>query len=129
MFLAAFDQVHCDARSAAVFQGDGSVTDFPQFAVDITIVGLVGGCVFLPPSMVIGYAVKAAEREDRQEGREPAHAGKDSARWVTLAIGDSPKLLGTSHHECLDVLAPDAAEHVRDLPDGRVRLHGVEDAG
>ncbi len=45
------------------------VTDFPQSAVDITIVGLVGGCVFLPPSMVIGYAVKAAEREDRQSGR------------------------------------------------------------
>lgn len=47
----------------------GFAADFPQFAVDITIVGLVGGCVFLPPSMVIGYAVKAAEREDRQSGR------------------------------------------------------------
>ena len=45
------------------------VTDFPQYLVDITIVGLVGGCVFLPPSMIIGYAVKAAEREDRQSGR------------------------------------------------------------
>ncbi len=46
-------------------------TDFPQAAVDVTIVGLVGACVFLPPSMVTGYAVKAAEREDRQSGHWP----------------------------------------------------------
>jgi sugar phosphate permease len=44
-------------------------TDFPQAGVDVTIIGLVGACVFLPPSMIIGYAVKAAEREDRQSGR------------------------------------------------------------
>jgi sugar phosphate permease len=46
-------------------------TDFPQWALDITITGLVGGCVFLPPSMIVGYAVKAAEREDRQSGHLP----------------------------------------------------------
>jgi hypothetical protein len=46
-------------------------TDFPQFAVDITIVGLAGACLFLPPSMIVGYAVKAAEREDRQSGHLP----------------------------------------------------------
>jgi hypothetical protein len=46
-------------------------TDFPHFAVDITIAGLVGACVFLPPSMIVGYAVKAAEREDRQSGHLP----------------------------------------------------------
>jgi sugar phosphate permease len=46
-------------------------TNFPQVVLDITIVGLVGGCVFLPPSMIVGYAVKAAEREDRQSGHLP----------------------------------------------------------
>jgi hypothetical protein len=30
---------------------------------------LVGGSVFLAPAIVVGYAVKAAEREDREAGR------------------------------------------------------------
>ena len=30
--------------------------------------GLVGACVVLPPAIVAGYAVKAAEREDRKAG-------------------------------------------------------------
>ena len=33
-----------------------------------TIAGLVGACIFLPPAIVAGYAVKAAEREDREAG-------------------------------------------------------------
>jgi hypothetical protein len=49
----------------------GFAADFPQAAVDISILGLIGACVALPPSMIIGYAVKAAEREDRQSGRLP----------------------------------------------------------
>ena len=49
----------------------GFAADFPQVAVDISIVGLIGACVVLPPSMIIGYAVKAAEREDRKSGRLP----------------------------------------------------------
>ncbi len=47
----------------------GFVAGFPQAAVTISIVGLVGACVVLPPAIVFGYAVKAAEREDRQAGR------------------------------------------------------------
>ncbi|MDQ1364170.1 MAG: hypothetical protein QOE57_212 [Acidimicrobiaceae bacterium] len=47
----------------------GFVTDFPQVAVTLTIVGLVGACIVLPPAIVAGYAVKAAEREDRKAGR------------------------------------------------------------
>ena len=41
---------------------------------------------------------------------------------------DRPQQGGQTGHddERLDVLAPRAAEHVRDLPDGRVRLHRVE---
>ncbi len=47
----------------------GFATDFPQLAVTVSIVGLVGACVVLPPAIVAGYAVKAAEREDRKAGR------------------------------------------------------------
>ncbi|HEX3541783.1 MAG TPA: hypothetical protein VHT75_15220 [Acidimicrobiales bacterium] len=47
----------------------GFVLDFPSVAVGISIAGLVGACVVLPPAIVAGYAVKAAEREDRQAGR------------------------------------------------------------
>ena len=39
----------------------------PTFAT-LVIVSLVIGCVLLAPSIVIGYAVKAAEREDRERG-------------------------------------------------------------
>lgn len=47
----------------------GFAADFPSVAVTISIVGLVGSCIVLPPAIVAAYAVKAAEREDRQAGR------------------------------------------------------------
>jgi hypothetical protein len=47
----------------------GFVAGFPQVAVTVSIAGLVGACVVLPPAIVAGYAVKAAEREDRGAGR------------------------------------------------------------
>lgn len=34
----------------------------------LVVASLVIGCVLLAPSIVIGYAVKAAEREDRERG-------------------------------------------------------------
>ncbi len=34
----------------------------------IVIVSMVAGFVLLAPSIVLGYAVKAAEREDRERG-------------------------------------------------------------
>ena len=39
----------------------------PTMATAVTVT-LVAGCVLLAPSIVIGYAVKAAEREDRERG-------------------------------------------------------------
>ncbi len=48
----------------------GFAAGFPAAAVTTSIVGLVGACVVLPPAIVAGYAVKAAEREDRQAGRQ-----------------------------------------------------------
>jgi hypothetical protein len=53
----------------------GFATGFPSGAVTVTIVGLVGACVVLPPAIIAGYAVKAAEREDREAGRLPRRKG------------------------------------------------------
>ena len=39
----------------------------PGMATAVTVT-FVAGCVLLAPSIVVGYAVKAAEREDRQRG-------------------------------------------------------------
>jgi hypothetical protein len=47
----------------------GFAEGFPSMAVTISIIGLVGSCVVLPPAIVVAYAVKAAEREDRKSGR------------------------------------------------------------
>ncbi len=33
------------------------------------IAALIAACVLLAPSIVLGYAIKAAEREDREHGR------------------------------------------------------------
>jgi hypothetical protein len=49
----------------------GFATGFPSVTVTVTIVGLVGACVVLPPAIIAGFAVKAAEREDRDAARRP----------------------------------------------------------
>jgi len=43
----------------------GAATNFPAALVTVTIVALVVSCVTLPAAIVFGYAVRAAEREDR----------------------------------------------------------------
>lgn len=42
---------------------------FNATMVTVMTFGLVGGSVLLAPSIVLGYAVKAAEREDRENNR------------------------------------------------------------
>jgi nitrogen fixation-related uncharacterized protein len=44
------------------------VTGFSATMASIVVVALVAACVLLAPSIVLGYAVKAAEREDRERG-------------------------------------------------------------
>jgi hypothetical protein len=44
------------------------VTDFPSAVVTATIVALVGACIVLPVPIVMGYGLRAAEREDRAQG-------------------------------------------------------------
>ena len=42
--------------------------NFTAVMATLVIVSLVIGCVLLAPSIIIGYAVKAAERDDRERG-------------------------------------------------------------
>jgi NADH:ubiquinone oxidoreductase subunit 6 (subunit J) len=42
-----------------------AVAGFPDWAVIMTAAALVGACVVLPVPIVIGYGLRAAEREDR----------------------------------------------------------------
>ncbi len=44
------------------------VTDFDATMATIITAALIAGCVLLAPAIIVGYAVKAAEREDRQHG-------------------------------------------------------------
>ena len=41
---------------------------FSATMANLVIVALVIGCVLLAPSIILGYAVKAAERDDRDRG-------------------------------------------------------------
>jgi hypothetical protein len=46
-----------------------ALTGFPGWAVGITIAGLVVGIVVLPLPIILGYGIRAAEREERGGGR------------------------------------------------------------
>jgi hypothetical protein len=47
----------------------GFATRFSGPVATATIVCLVGGCIVLAPAIILGYAVKSAERHDREHGR------------------------------------------------------------
>jgi hypothetical protein len=44
----------------------GLATDFPRWTVTASIAGLAAACVILPVPIVLGYGVRAADREDRR---------------------------------------------------------------
>jgi hypothetical protein len=46
----------------------GLALDFPPATITIVVASLVVGSVLLAPAIVLGYAVKAADREDRERG-------------------------------------------------------------
>ena len=50
-----------------------AVAGFPDWAVTVTIVALVGACIVLPVPIVLGYGLRAAEREDREHGQVGEH--------------------------------------------------------
>ena len=41
-----------------------AVAHFPGWAVTLTLLGLLGATIVLPPAIVLGYGVRKAERED-----------------------------------------------------------------
>ncbi len=41
---------------------------FSPTMANLVIISFVIGCVLLAPSIIVGYAVKAAERDDRERG-------------------------------------------------------------
>jgi len=43
-------------------------TDFTSTKAGIVVGALVASCVLLAPTIVLGYAVKAADRDDRERG-------------------------------------------------------------
>lgn len=44
----------------------GAIAGLPDWSVTVTIAGLMGATATLPAAIVFGYAVKAAEREERE---------------------------------------------------------------
>lgn len=44
------------------------VLGFNSVMATLVIISFVIGCVLLAPSIILGYAVKAAERDDRERG-------------------------------------------------------------
>jgi hypothetical protein len=44
-----------------------AISDFPGWLVTVTVVALVVAIVVLPGPIIIGYGVRAAEREEREE--------------------------------------------------------------
>ncbi|MCU1503926.1 MAG: hypothetical protein JWM12_3280 [Ilumatobacteraceae bacterium] len=46
----------------------GFAVGFSSGVASVVIVALVAGSVLLAPAIVLGYAVKAAERDDREHG-------------------------------------------------------------
>jgi hypothetical protein len=47
----------------------GAVTGFPPTTVTIVVVALVAASVVLAPAIIVGYGVRAADREDRAPRR------------------------------------------------------------
>jgi len=44
----------------------GIASDFPGWSVVLTVAGLAAAIIILPIPIVLGYGVRAAEREERQ---------------------------------------------------------------
>jgi hypothetical protein len=47
----------------------GIASGFPAWSVDVTVAALVVSIVVLPVPIIVGYGVRAAEREERGGGR------------------------------------------------------------
>ncbi len=52
-----------------------AVSGFEGALVTVTVIALIAACVILPVPIVMGYGLRAAEREDREE-RDQRSGGK-----------------------------------------------------
>ncbi|MBK5222712.1 MAG: hypothetical protein JJE52_07520 [Acidimicrobiia bacterium] len=53
----------------------GSVTSWSSTLTVVIIGSLLAGSIVLAPAIILGYAVKAADADDRETGRLPPSAG------------------------------------------------------
>jgi hypothetical protein len=53
-----------------------AIAGFPAAAVTVTVVALVAACVVLPAPIVLGYGLRAAEREDREAASRRTEGGR-----------------------------------------------------
>ncbi len=51
---------------AVVAFAAGLAADFPRWLVNLSIAGLVVTCLILPITIILGYGIRAAERDERQ---------------------------------------------------------------
>ena len=56
----------------------GLIADFPAWTVTVVVASLIGATVTLAPAIVLGYAVKAADREDRERAQGRAQRSSDT---------------------------------------------------
>ncbi|MFN8025545.1 MAG: hypothetical protein U0W40_04040 [Acidimicrobiia bacterium] len=52
-------------------------TGFPGWIVTVIVVALVGACIILPVPIVLGYGLRAADREDREAMARRAATGSE----------------------------------------------------
>jgi hypothetical protein len=76
--------------SAMALFAAAAATGFSSALVTITIVALVAACVVLPVPIVMGYGLRAAEREDREEGRRPRDGTGLDHQPRESAAGEEP---------------------------------------
>jgi hypothetical protein len=65
---------------AVVSFGFAAVFGFPAALLTLTVVTLVAACLVLPVPIVLGYGLRAAEREEREERRRAGGEPPDARR-------------------------------------------------
>ena len=55
-----------------------AIAGFPSGVVTLTVVALIAACVVLPVPIVLGYGLRAAEREDREAAARRASGERAS---------------------------------------------------
>jgi len=57
-----------------------AIAGFPRNVVTVTVIALIAACVVLPVPIVMGYGLRAAEREDREARARRAGGEPPAAR-------------------------------------------------